>query len=353
VYHSCAAARGCVRMCVPRRPTAPRSSEACCTARHTHPARDASALERRSSSGLVLGLIGLYSPQDFPQLSCDGRYAPAILVPGRAGLNHILYEVLLGIICRVGSWVLSCRLGQSTASAGEPSVINSRGALRTSMDAAGSQQPVSEADKPAAGPLRGPARRLAFAKLLHTRLCGPGHPLDNLLSADVASLVGSCMQVVYTSKHTTTGEEGVGHGDPDDCGIGWGATSAYCTSELLTGEVSRLRITCEGSDQGWGNTGHSRIEVALLRGGDLGAGCWRHHPLATMTHQRTEFTLECRAAAGEGEQEDQESAAITMPRSLCTEARPGDRYALVMVSAPYPGFQCKCFCATIEADVYC
>ena len=162
------------------------------------------------------------------------------------------------------------------------------------------------------------------------------------------------MQVAYTSVHTTTGEKGVTYNEPDECRIGWGATRAYCTSELLTGAVARLRVTCEGSDQGWGNTGHSRIEVALLRGGDMGAGCWRHYPLATVTHERTNFTLECHAAAGEGEEgEEQDGDTITMPRSLCTEARSGDRYALIMVSAPYPGFECKCFHATIEADVYC
>ena len=214
-------------------------------------------------------------------------------------------------------------------------------------------QPGSEPET-TAGALRGPLRRLALAKLLHTRLCGgAGHPLENLLSVDVASLIGPCVQVCYTSKHTTTGEQGVSYSDPDACGIGWGGTRAYCTSEALTGEVSRLHITCEGSDQGWGNTGHSRIEIALLRGNDEAISCWRHYPLAPMTHDRTEFTLECYAAASEGEDPDQESAAVTMPRSLCTEARAGDRYAVVMVSAPYPGFQCKCYQATIEADVYC
>lgn len=207
-----------------------------------------------------------------------------------------------------------------------------------------------------AGALRGPERRLAFAKLLHPRLCGG--PLENLLNPDVGSLVGPCMQVTYTIEVTMAGKECVSYNDQDACGIGWGGTRAYCTSKAVTGMVSRLRVTCEGSDQGWGNTGHSRIEIALLRESDGGSDhprkpCWRHYPLGAMTHDRSKFTLDCSAAAAEGEDEDQESSTITMPRSLCTEAQAGDRYALVMVSAPYPGFQCKCFQATIEADVYC
>ena len=77
----------------------------------------------------------------------------------------------------------------------------------------------------------------------------------------------------------------------------------------------------------------------------------RHYPLGSVSHERAELVLECQAAAGEGEDDDADTAV--MPRSLCSEARTGDHFAVVMVSAPYPGFECKMFGASIEATLYC
>ena len=248
-------------------------------------------------------------------------------------------------------------------------------AAATSEPAAADSEPAAapsarpDAEPEPAGALRGPCRRLAFAKLLHARLsdtaaapAGAGTALGDLLTTDVASLVAESMRVTYWTEQSCDGEETQSYSGQDACGIGWGSTRTYCQSGALTGEVSKLRVTCEGSDQGWGNTGHSRIEVALIRGdsdgdgdgdGEEGLETVRHYPLSTVNHDRAEYTLECCWAAGEGEEAGQDSAAIPMPRSLCTEARKGDRFAVVMVSAPYPGFACKCYSATIEAEVYC
>ena len=159
----------------------------------------------------------------------------------------------------------------------------------------------------------------------------------------------------------------------------------YLASEPLTGQVHSLRVVCTASDQGWGNTGHSRVEVALMRGGET----VRHYPLKCVTHDMEEQELECCAAPAEEDDpemepvmprsvsrffRDPEAFCIDMyhwsiessfallhalkvitawPMQLCTEAQPGDTYAVVLVSAPYPGFECQMSAATIAAMVYC
>ena len=212
--------------------------------------------------------------------------------------------------------------------------------------------------------LAGPLRRLALAKLVHARLCSAaqGHPLGDLLSFDIVELVGPRVLTTHVVGPQREGEDAVRAGQGDEVGIGWGATRAYVRSAPLPGAVHSLRVVCDACDQGWGNTGHSRVEVALIRPtrepvpgalGVLARGdtVVRHYPLGSVSHERAGLALECQAAAGEGEDDDAKRAV--MPRSLCSEARAGDHFAVVMVSAPYPGFECKMFAASIEATLYC
>jgi len=158
--------------------------------------------------------------------------------------------------------------------------------------------------------LAGPLRRLALAKLVHARLCSAaqGHPLGDLLSFDVVELVGPLVLTTHVVGPQRTGEDAVRAGQGDEVGIGWGATRAYLRSAPLPGAVRSLRVVCTGCDQGWGNTGHSRVEVALIRPtrepvpgalGVLARGdtVVRHYPLGSVSHERAELALECQAAA--------------------------------------------------------
>ena len=92
--------------------------------------------------------------------------------------------------------------------------------------AAGAEVDVSmEVDAVAAaapGPLLGPMRRLAFAKLLHTRLCDPEtSPLADLLLEDIAGLVGPTMRtIVSLPPATSEAEASVRANEPDSCNLG-------------------------------------------------------------------------------------------------------------------------------------
>ena len=92
--------------------------------------------------------------------------------------------------------------------------------LDVSMEAAADPAAAEEA----AGPLLGPMRRLAFAKLLHSRLCGrETSALADLLLEDIAGLIGPTMRTVVPLPPAT--EEGlvlVRANDGDSCGLGCG-----------------------------------------------------------------------------------------------------------------------------------
>ena len=113
--------------------------------------------------------------------------------------------------------------------------------------------------------------------------------------------------------------------------VGSFPSKEYCVVGPLKGAVVEVKAVARGKDQGWGNTGHSRIDVAVLDGSTRAIKA--NKAVMSTTHSYAEKKVTWSA----------EDAA-----ALFDAAKPGDYVAVLVVSASYPGFACKCSRATLE-----
>ena len=201
---------------------------------------------------------------------------------------------------------------------------------------------------------QGSCCRLEFAKLLHTRLCPDA--LQGLMDMDVAEVIGLQIRVRAAAWDgpnpiSCASNASVSCSDSDEAGTGWGGTRVYLQTPPLVAPLCALRVVCHAKDQGWGNTGHSRVVLALYRKLKV----VYQLRLGSVTHDVKRLALAFQQDGlslldGHSLGADINVAAGHQPeaRALCAASQSGDVLALVIVSAPYPGFQCKCTDATIE-----
>merc|ERR1711988_1650763 len=103
---------------------------------------------------------------------------------------------------------------------------------------------------------------------------------------------------------------------------GW-AHCLYLISDAIDVRLPHGIALC-ASDQGWGNTGHSYVAAAIV---DPSGKIKAEHRFGTACHaQEIHRTVIKPAEMG---------------------AKRGDRIAVVLVSAPYGGYSCKGYAASI------
>lgn len=235
-------------------------------------------------------------------------------------------------------------------------------------------------------------RRLEFAKLLHGRLCPV--ELDGLLNGDVADHLSQYLVLCYPAWGergiVREGQDKTASNSGDEARTGWGGTRIYLASPPLQSPLVALHVACKAVDQGWGNTGHSRMQLVLYRpkeGRELSIpldhdaieddAAVHVINLGCVNHEAQDLELECQLERQDmqlrysskiiaEQKEDVEhvggaaAAAVEAAETttveaaaehLCRISRAGDVLAVVMCSAPYGGFECICTMAAMRAVV--
>jgi hypothetical protein len=171
------------------------------------------------------------------------------------------------------------------SSAATPLGLRDRSDLQRMMASGGGATAVPTADAAARAAAACVRRRLEFSKMLSSRLCAPA--LDNMLDADVAWAVAARMvlrcEAWGADGLERAGREEVRARDDDLAGMGFGGSRLYLTSPPLEAGLCSLRISCQAMDQGWGNTGHSSVALAVYRRCDPEPG---GAPGRLITHER-------------------------------------------------------------------
>jgi hypothetical protein len=157
-------------------------------------------------------------------------------------------------------------------------------------------------------------------------------------SAQSAELIMSAVREV--SKQLNTGSRSFTKCQEEECSSDADdkhniALSIQITSEMLP--IKEISVSCEGADQGWGNSNQSVIRFAVSRGitvdsvgrpilDDTRALAWKDWPV---NHDFTEIVFHM----------DQSNALGNMK---IEDIQEGDEIIVWCLSAPYAGFQCHC-----------